>query len=502
VLAFDPDYVNKSLEQSKVANSSQYLDKIIQVRLPLPIIEQKAIEGLVNEELTKLAPEVTKEYFPENKHRLAELYQSSIKYLLQTPRDVRKLFNNISMREPHVRGEVEFADLLALETIAVKAPEIYRHIRSNPAAYTGTEPDDWGIEKTSEKVAKYKDERDQLLGKQDATNKRHFSKLVESLFPQLNDDGEETDQKYFSQNGRVAAFDRLMIALKFGLPISEVSSNTVRAFLLDNSSRENILKEISRHETIGRFVELLTLAIEKIDVAEPKYFVEALVQLAEQPLVAEIERSQKDVLAIRLYRNIWRVLRVYLGRLDHEKRLAHLRALANDYHKVGLGTFALDHCLRQSGFYKSEDAVKENARWCTKEELEEIKNRWIVTVIKHATREGVFSLNGSGEIFYLLRRLDTKVCAEIATSLLEHDADVDTLVMTIGESGSDSRKGRYTHVTDEFLDSIGGKDQIRARVQQRLKSNTAAATGLRAMYNSIISGKKFYLVDGSEGEPF
>src|SRR3989344_4451330 len=123
VLALDPDYVNKSLEQSKVANSSQYLDKIIQVRLPLPIIEQKAIEGLVNEELTKLAPEVTKEYFPENKHRLAELYQSSIKYLLQTPRDVRKLFNNISMREPHVRGEVEFADLLALETIAVKAPE-------------------------------------------------------------------------------------------------------------------------------------------------------------------------------------------------------------------------------------------------------------------------------------------------------------------------------------------------------------------------------------------
>lgn len=258
VLAFDPDYVNKALESGKMANAAQYLDKIIQVRLQLPIIEQKAIETIVDDELAKLGLAVTKAYSPKNQHRLTEMYHGSIKYLLHTPRDALKLFNNVSMREPHVRGEVEFSDLLALEVLAIKAPEIYRHIRSNPVAYTGTNLDDWGIENTKEKIDKYKQERDKVLGEQVAANVRSIVKLLESLFPLLSDAGLVSNQRYYSQNGRVAAFDRLMIALKFGLPISEVSSNIVRTFLTDRKSREGILKETCKPETIERFIELLT----------------------------------------------------------------------------------------------------------------------------------------------------------------------------------------------------------------------------------------------------
>lgn len=502
VLAFDPDYVNKSLEQSKVANASQYLDKIIQVRLPLPIIEQKAVEDLVNEEMGKLDPEVTKEYFPNNKDRLSELYHTSIKHLLQSARDVRKLFNNVSMREPHIRGEVEFADLFALEVLAIKAPEIYRHIRSEPAAYTGISPNDWSFESTAERIANYENERNKYRDEQVSSNKRHVVRLLESLFPQLSDSAEERSQSYYSQNGRIAALDRLMIALKFGLPVSEVSSNTVRTFLQDRSSRDNVLKEIGKPETVGRFLELLTLATEQLDVVDPEHFITVLVQFAEQPWVAKIDRGQKDVFAIRLYRHIWNILRVYLGKLDHDGRLTHLQSLMTDHRKLGLGALALRHCLGQFGLFNYRDPVQESKRWCTQNELETIKVMWITTVKAHATRSEVLSLNGAGPIFFLLRRIDTTVCAEIVTSLLDHDADVDALVMAIGESGSDSTKGRYAHITDEFLDSIGLKERIRARVQQRLSTNVDANTELQAMYKSIVTGKKIYLIDCSEGEPF
>lgn len=502
VLALDPDYVNKALDTSKVANPAQYLDKIIQVRLPLPIIEQKAIEVMVNEELAKLVPEATRDYFTENKNRLAELYQTSVKYLLQSPRDVRKLFNNVAMREPHVRGEVGFADLLGLEVLAIKAPGIYRHICENYTAYTGVDTDDWGIESASEKLAKYKEERDKAFGEVVGINKRHIKKLLELLFPQLDEDGEDVDQSVYSQNGRVAALDRLMIALKFGLPMSEVSTNTVRTFISNQNAREGILIEIGKPETIGRFVELLALAIEQLDVAEPEHFIDVIVRLAELPLTAEMERSRRDVLASGLYRQLWRVLRVYFGKLDHDRRLVHLKTLVRERGKVGLGAFALDHCLRQSGFYNSGDSVREDLRWCTKEELDEIMHIWVATVKEHGSRDGVFSLNGAGEIFFLLRRIDNIASAEIVLAMLEEDADVDTLVKTIAESGIDSAKGRYAHVTDDFLDSIGGKEKIRARVQKRLESNVEASIELRAMYRSIVSGKKVYLVDDSEGEPF
>ena len=293
-----------------------------------------------------------------------------------------------------------------------------------------------------------------------------------------------------------------MIALKFGLPIEEVSKHTVRSFLMDPNDRGRIVEEVCKPEKIARFIELLRLAVEQIDVVDPDNFVEAIVNLSEKPLVGKLMREKMDYLGVDLYRQIWRVLRTSLERREHTARLAVISSLAADCVKVGLGAFAVDYCLRQSGFYKKEETVREEDRWCTNEEQENIVAKWIDTVRKHATLDGIFSLNGARGVFFLLKRLNAAITAEIVNSLLVSDSGVDTLVRIICDSGTDSTKGRFAHVTDEFLDSIGGTEVIRARVQMRLEMNLEAPVELRAMYNSVISGKKFYLVDGSEGRPF
>jgi hypothetical protein len=82
------------------------------------------------------------------------------------------------------------------------------------------------------------------------------------------------------------------------------------------------------------------------------------------------------------------------------------------------------------------------------------------------------------------------------------DKELDSIAYTFGISGQDSTKGHFSKVSQEFLDSIGGAAHIRSRILERMKSKTPISIELKAIYNSILTGEKFYLVDSSEGEAF
>lgn len=62
------------------------------------------IETLVNEELSKMPVEALKEYFRDNESSLGEIYHHAIKFLLLSPRDVKRLFNRLCITETTVRG--------------------------------------------------------------------------------------------------------------------------------------------------------------------------------------------------------------------------------------------------------------------------------------------------------------------------------------------------------------------------------------------------------------
>ncbi len=388
-------------------------------------------------------------------------------------------------------------NLLGLEVLAIKAPDVYRSISSNPIAYTGSDPNAWDFGGLSERIAKYEKERDEALSELATENRRHVMELLKSLFPQLGGDGSERDA-FYSRNGRIAAVDRLMIALKFGLPMSEVSVNTVRRFVLDSAERSNVLSEDLERESVERFLELLQRAIEDLELADQIHFAWALVELAESKKIGDIDRARTEVFASSVYRQVWFVLRASIEKLDRSARFTCISELVSNYRGVGQGSFVLDHCLRVSGFFGEEGVVAEELRWCDEDQLAEIKSTWLGTVVAHSTREEIFGLNGAGRVFWLLRRLDEAAATSVAQAMLDKNEDVDVFVRAIAESGRDSVKGRYAEVSEAFLDSIGGKDSIRARVQERRDNNPDASAELCACYSSVINGKKYYLADCSE----
>jgi hypothetical protein len=195
-------------------------------------------------------------------------------------------------------------------------------------------------------------------------------------------------------------------------------------------------------------------------------------------------------------------LETQLEKLEKHQRIEDIGQLINNSSELSLGTYGLIYLLRQHGFYDQNSAVEPDRQWCTEAELETLKETWKETV-RDAFNTNMFcDLNARGEIVFLLRRLDGDLARELVGAMLMDNEKIDCVVSAFGESGSDSVKGRYAFVTNDIIESFGDPAEIRARAQARLDSESPVRMPLEAIYKSITTGKKIYLVDGSEGEPF
>jgi len=502
MLVFDATYVEQALSACNIMDPRAYLEKIVQVHLSLPIVSASDIDKLVDDELKKLPANLKADQFIDSTFRLAELYQFAIKHLLRSPRDVKRLINRLYIRAISVAGEVAFADLVALEAIALKAPGVYEHIRAFPEMYTGYHGDssiahDSPLAYVQQTAA----ERTARINTLAAEYRRPVTLLTERLFPLTDQHGGHADQDYYSKRGQIGAIDRLMIALSYGLPSSEIPLSLIKAFLKNKDNRKKILESIINTGKIERFFELLRVTIEDVKVDDQQGFIELLAGLAESSVVTSVEKSNTNLLSTNLVKQIWWIVERLLQNRNKLERVGYIKRLLAYPDRLTLATYGLIHCLRQHGHYDASHVVAENEQWCNADELSALKNSWLYKVESVFSSKYFCSLTGKGEIIALLRKIDEDVARELVTGMLANDKDLDCIADALCHLASDSVKGRYAYVDAQLLSSIGGGDTIRFRVTKRVTSATPLTETLTAIYKSIITGKKIYLIDGSEAQP-
>ena len=134
--------------------------------------------------------------------------------------------------------------------------------------------------------------------------------------------------------------------------------------------------------------------------------------------------------------------------------------------------------------------------------MERLKRLWLGKVRAAFQNRSILKSNSNGPAYFLLKRLDAELAKNLVAPFLEHNDDLDKIVMVIGASGQDSVKGKYTHVSSDDLDIFGGSDLMKARVEKRLEVGLTENVDVLAVYRSILTGKKHYLIDATEGDHF
>ena len=262
VVALDPEYVESALRNAGHGQYDNYLDKIIQLRVPVPPLRYPQKWKLLRQQLDGYWESTMISAAPGGKdaceYRLGQL-ASSIAKVIENPRDIKRIWNRFVFVEPACRGEVNPIDLLALQAIYIKAPNLYDEICRFPERFTHGEElasssPRASLNRTLKKNESSSENNDEiestflkeLLGAKTPTARAAISKLIYDLFPFL--EWGEFKLNSRKEKGHLDNLRVLNVALNAGGLEEQWTQNEIDALLNEPSKRIDILKRNISHE--------------------------------------------------------------------------------------------------------------------------------------------------------------------------------------------------------------------------------------------------------------
>ena len=181
LLSFDFEIVVGALKEVQRCDGKEYLEKIVQVPFNVPESRKSLIENVFFERLTDIWFGATPcENF--EKDYWSEVYHYCISPFIQNMRDVNRIINVYIFKYGFMRNETNCIDLLALTTIQICAPDVYRWISNNINDLTGAVYNE-GISF----VDQQKNRADEIEKFKNIYDKpEEMLKILQALFPKIS----------------------------------------------------------------------------------------------------------------------------------------------------------------------------------------------------------------------------------------------------------------------------------------------------------------------------
>lgn len=233
VLAFDREIVAEALSERyprRENGGDDFLDKIVQVPLPLPPIPREVLRRLLFEDINRVLDDSEVELSDRDVHRFTTEFDLRLLGYLDTPRAAKRYVNALQFALPLLRGEVDTVDLLLIEALRVFQPRLHQLVvRRRDMVLNG------GRDRSKEEVEAFKADMTALVGTGESA--RHTLQLLQGLFPRLKSIysnyvfGPESDARW-AREKRIASeryFDRYFAS---GVPAGDIADGTVRELVL------------------------------------------------------------------------------------------------------------------------------------------------------------------------------------------------------------------------------------------------------------------------------
>jgi len=121
LLAFDAEHVAKAVaEDGHVDTGMRYLEKIIQLSIPVPWVDKRLLLSEVRERLTDALSSSGHAVKPYERVLMDDATKL-VAVLCDTPRDVVRWANHLAWAAAALRGSVNMADLCVVEALRIKA---------------------------------------------------------------------------------------------------------------------------------------------------------------------------------------------------------------------------------------------------------------------------------------------------------------------------------------------------------------------------------------------
>lgn len=257
VLAYDVERVIRALAgpDANIERGRAYLEKIVQLQIPLPVLLDNEIHELIEADLDSLSLEGL---IPEARisiDRYVGMRGLLVPRLIATPRDVKRLTGAFAALSRMVSTEVDWIDLLGVSAILVKAPVTAERIKQDPDAVVDDPTS------TAEIFARASEDRaaarEGLLERVNPGGEggAALRPLLKFLFPRLSDDS--ADRRYDRREGTsICKMQPLLTTLRLDLVPGYFSRASV--FDLFERPATDVAKFLKANYDTNRIENLVT----------------------------------------------------------------------------------------------------------------------------------------------------------------------------------------------------------------------------------------------------
>jgi hypothetical protein len=506
VIALDPLYTEKALQvAADFENPGQYLDKIVQLRLSLPQINKTDLASYFENRLLQALSASQQDRFQSEQKQLTLIWQLGVKPLIQTPRDVIRIVNRFLFIEPKCGREVCWGDLLGLQTIAIILPDVFRHIMQNPGAYTGVDTvDTYQRDSCQEHLDQFANERSHAQKFLSAKTQAQAERLLEELFPLLRTyPYDKLIQKEFSKSRRIAASDRLKIALTYDLPSDEVSLADIESFCGEPTSRDDVIERILARDLLDHFIEAVLQKIDPLSVPDRQDFVFFLGRLVENRHINSNFQGFRSLFKMATIDKIILLSeKVLIRPSDDTDDLAGLIVFASNPSILSLGTHLLARRLT-----KREERTQQNDSKGEKDLIqaseEPVLQKWLETSVSTIRSQAFLGIADKWIVLRVLLSLKEgrEQLPELLQPYLDSVESMDAIADVFIGSQAESMEGMSVACSNEYLSILGDPDIIRSKAENRLLDPSVQLNKkLCATYKSIVHGTIFYIDEAGRAQ--
>lgn len=210
VLSYDPVVASKAIESALVIeNGQQFLEKIVQLQLPLPEVPASKMNLFASK---RLRSALDLSHFSSTISDDVEKALKLAAAAMATPRDIERLRTRLLVASGVIQDEINYADFILLEVLALKTPALIEWLEQNVTTlmYSGIKQFDenisargqlgrstidHGIESTERKKLQRNKEmewRSLLIGGRERVA---ISNLMKFLFDKCKDDWENKETR-------------------------------------------------------------------------------------------------------------------------------------------------------------------------------------------------------------------------------------------------------------------------------------------------------------------
>jgi hypothetical protein len=498
VIALDPLYTEKALQSAaSVQSPGHYLDKIIQLRLPLPQLNKTDLVQFFEIRLSRALSPLQQDRFNAEQERLSHIWNLGVKPLLETPRDAIRIINRFLFLEPKCGSEVCWGDLLGLQAIAIILPDVFRQIIENPGAYTGKDVStSYQRSSPQEHLDQFAEERSSALETLPKQTRIQALRLLEELFPLLRTyPYDKLSQQQFSKSRRIAAADRLRIVLAYDLPSDEVSMTDLETFCYEEENRGNVLNGVLARGLLDHFLGAALQRIDPSKVTDRQALILCLGRLVEDQRIDSRFEGFRSLFHLSTMNAIILLSEKVLSSSVDADDLASLHDIVSVADIISLSTNLLARRLSKRIGQSQKSENSSELTLITSSE-DPVLDAWLDTSVSIFSNQVFANIADKSIVIrvLLLFHEGRERLPNLLLPYLDSDQSIDAIAEIFISNEMDSTEGTSVSCKNEYLTMLGDLEAIRGIAECRLRdSSIQADKRLCAIYKSIVHQRKYFI---------